>query len=61
MAKEKKEQAPESVSKGSAVVFDGGGNFVRAYTPGEHGPKFGDLAKLFVSKKGREKYTVLEK
>ena len=60
MARPKKEQVPD-VPKGSAVVFDKGGNYIRTYSLEEHGKNFGDLAKQFISKKGREGYSILER
>lgn len=47
------------VSRGEAVhVFDKGDNYVRSYTKQEHGKKYLDLAKQFISKSGREGFTV---
>lgn len=40
------------------TVFNKGGKYIRTYSPKAHGSKFKELAKQFISKKGREGYYV---
>ena len=42
----------------SVEVFNSDGNLIRVYSKKVHGAKYLDLAKQFVSKKGREGYSL---
>lgn len=42
----------------SVSVLDASGNLIRVFSESVHGKEFADLAKQFVSKKGREGYSL---
>lgn len=50
---------PAKKSSKSVKVLDANGNFVREFSEEVHGKQFVELAKLFVSKTGREAFSIV--